>query len=76
MISVLAPVQTAILRVVSGVLADDPEHWLGFDMAVPGVGANNGLTIAPVPGTIERIVIQTHFHSSNPVCIMSIIKVY
>ena len=63
----LVPVQTTILRVVRGVLADDPEHWLGSDMAIPGVGANNGLTIAPVPGTIKRIVIQTHFYSSNPV---------
>ena len=46
-----SPVQTAILRVVRGVLADDSEHGLGSDVAVAGVGANNGLTVAP--GTIK-----------------------
>ena len=70
-ISCFAPVQTAIFRIVSCIFTNDPQHWLGSDVIIPGVAAGSLTTVA---GTLQWIILKTHFNSSNRVafCLNSI----
>ena len=70
-ISCFAPVQTAIFRIVSCIFTNDPQHWLGSDVIIPGVAAGSLTTVA---GTLQWIILKTHLNSSNRVafCLNSI----